>query len=101
MPSSGWFERFSLDKLAHFILFFVLIVLFSVPVLKSSLSRKKQSQTILYFAIAAIVWGVITELIQGYFIPNRDMDLKDWLADSAGIIVGFFLIQSIKASFQE
>lgn len=99
LPSSGWVSRFHLDKLGHLVLFFVLVIFFSVPILKSAISDKLKTRTILVFVIAGIVWGLATELIQGYFIPGRDFDLWDWAADTAGILVGYFLLQSIKSSF--
>ncbi len=99
LPSSGWVSRFHLDKLGHFILFFVLVIFFSVPILKSALTDKLKSRTILVFAVAAVIWGISTEFIQGYFIPGRDFSLLDWAADVAGVLVGYFLLQSIKSSF--
>ena len=41
--------------------------------------------------ITAIVLGYIMELVQKYFVPNRDYDLWDVVADAAGSIIGLLL----------
>lgn len=34
--------------------------------------------------------GAAIELIQ-HFIPNRSMELNDWVADTAGVLIGWFI----------
>jgi VanZ family protein len=56
-----------------------------------SFSSEKKIRIFVQIAIATCVWGLLTELIQRYFIVNRTFDLMDWLADSVGVTVAFFV----------
>ena len=47
--------------------------------------------------IIACLYGVATELMQKYLIPNRDYDIYDILADSIGAVLGFiFVLLTVK-----
>ncbi|MEJ0083605.1 MAG: VanZ family protein [Puia sp.] len=41
--------------------------------------------------IIACLYGVATELMQKYLIPNRDYDIYDILADSIGAVLGIYI----------
>ncbi len=44
------------------------------------------------FAILAVlgtIYGVMMELVQHYFIPNRSFDYGDIIADAGGSLLGF------------
>ena len=41
----------------------------------------------------AVLYGIIMEFVQKYFVPGRSCDVKDMLADAAGCGVG--LVYSI------
>ncbi|MBN9351067.1 MAG: VanZ family protein [Chitinophagaceae bacterium] len=99
VPSIGWAERVHADKVVHFILFGVLFVLISIPVLRSGLEKGQKRKWLLITAAFIIVYGFITEVIQHYFIPGRTFDLLDWAADSAGVIAGFFFVKYLKKRF--
>ena len=43
-------------------------------------------------ALAALLaYGVVSEVAQAVFVPSRDGDVRDVLADTAGVLVGWLL----------
>jgi VanZ family protein len=83
----NWLIKIDYDKLIHVGLFAVLAYLFMYPIAKSSLPAKEKWHYFIKIAIATIIWGITTELIQKFFIPGRSFSLADWLADSIGGVV--------------
>jgi VanZ family protein len=78
------------DKWVHFGIFMLFVVLWCWAV-----SLKKPQTKILkkflLITIAGIALGYLLELVQKYFVPNRDYDLWDVLADSIGAISGLLI----------
>lgn len=98
LPKVGsWFEQISFDKLIHTGLFGMLSVLFMYPVAKSALHRNDKINWYIKVALATIIWGFTTEVIQKYLIPGRSFDMVDCLADALGG-VGAFIIFRLKFS---
>ncbi len=83
----NWMIQINYDKLIHVGIFAVLAFLFMQPIAKSPLSKKEKWHYFIKIALATIVWGYTTEVIQKFFITGRSYDLTDWLADSIGGIV--------------
>ncbi|MEX2535457.1 MAG: VanZ family protein [Trueperaceae bacterium] len=73
----GWLPA---DKLAHAGLFGVLSALLYMAGLRPTLA----------VAVAAL-YGVVDEVHQ-MFVPGRNPDILDWLADIAGAAVGVWLV---------
>ena len=84
-----WLNDIYFDKWVHAGLFGMLTLLFIYPVKKLSLSHPAKINTSIKIAIAACIWGLTTEFIQKYFIPQRSFDLLDWAADSFGILIAW------------
>ena len=80
----NWMIEINYDKLIHVGIFAVLAFLFMYPIARSSLSKKEKWHYFIKIALATVVWGYTTEVIQKFFIPGRSYDLTDWLADSIG-----------------
>jgi VanZ family protein len=83
----NWLIQIDYDKLIHVGIFALMAFLFMYPIVKSTLSQKEKWYYIIKIALATIVWGYTTEVIQKFFIPGRSYDLADWLADSIGGII--------------
>jgi VanZ family protein len=83
----NWMIQINYDKLIHVGIFALLAFLFMQPVAKSSMSPKAKWHFFIKIALATIVWGYTTEVIQKFFITGRSYDLTDWLADSIGGII--------------
>lgn len=76
-----------LDKVAHFVLYGVLGALASYAWLRSGRSRGLAMVLI----VAALLTGAADEINQRR-VEGRSSELADWLADAAGISVGFWTI---------
>ena len=85
-----WLIEINFDKLILVGLFAVLAYLFMLPIIRSSLSKKEKSNYLIKIAIATVIWGLTTEVIQKFFIPGRSFTLGDWLADSLGGVTALF-----------
>ena len=70
------------DKLVHFLFFVVLGFL-----IQRALHVQGSAVVTLYAILALAAFGALEEFVQ-QFIPGRDMELFDWIADVSGAIVG-------------
>jgi VanZ family protein len=77
-----WMARIWLDKWIHLGFFAVLVWLWARGL---GISGRKSMTGL---AIAAVLYGLIVEVIQHQFVVNRSFDLFDLVADAAGIGVG-------------
>ena len=79
------------DKIKHFGAFFGLSILLSLTLIYQNkvLLFKK------YFVVSALaissIYGLVDEIHQS-FIPGRNSEFLDWLADSLGAAAGVFII---------
>ena len=71
------------DKLIHFLMFFLTTSCFS-------LIYGDKHKIILISSL--VFYGLFLELMQMQFFIFRSFEWFDWLADSIGVIVGFFTI---------
>lgn len=71
------------DKIVHFGMFYILS-LFIRGILK--LDAKQQIRWVVF----AVVYAGLIEIIQYYFIPLRNGDWVDLLADLIGLTIGWF-----------
>jgi len=85
-----WLSKIYFDKWVHVGLFAVLAFLFMLPFSRSGLPSREKWQFLIRIAMATIIWGLTTELIQKYFVPGRSFDLFDWAADSFGSLTALF-----------
>jgi VanZ family protein len=60
-----------------------------------SLGGKTKDRAIIFAVLAASLYGASDEFHQ-YFVPNRYCDIKDFLADSAGGLIGSFAGKILK-----
>ena len=90
IPQFKWDDLIKVDKLVHFGLFFILLVLLSFPFNKTTLDNKTRLKWFLVFTISGIVYGIAIEYIQKYFILDRTFSVFDIMADAIGCIVGYY-----------
>ncbi|NNK11617.1 MAG: VanZ family protein [Flavobacteriaceae bacterium] len=84
-----------LDKIVHFTFYFIAAVLgllFYKSLNERIISNFKR---ILIFLAALIVYGIIIEVLQSTFTTYRSGEITDVLANSAGALLGTFLIRAI------
>ncbi|HEX6334600.1 MAG TPA: VanZ family protein [Flavisolibacter sp.] len=80
-PKENFLDRIYFDKWVHIGLFAVLVFLWN---------NVFPGHTWLII-IAAGIYGLLVEWVQGTWVPNRSFDIYDWTADAAGIILGLFV----------
>ncbi|MEI2760584.1 MAG: VanZ family protein [Bacteroidia bacterium] len=85
LPQYSWAELFSVDKMVHFTLFFILIVLLKKAWLL--ISNGVHSHNLLAITIG-VIYGGSLELMQSYFYTDRSGSWFDFLANGIGAICG-------------
>lgn len=81
-PNENWLSKIYFDKLVHVGLFAILIFLW-----RSAFNSKFSAYNFILF-FSALLYGVMVEYIQRDFVPNRDFDLYDVVADITGAVIG-------------
>ena len=87
------------DKIEHFSAFFILSVLLNLALIFQRKSYFLFKYAALVTIIISLSYGAIDELHQ-IFIPGRSADIRDWLADSTGVILGVFVLNLVKSLFK-
>lgn len=85
MQEEPWLNIPNLDKYIHFLMFFGLTLLLESGFEKIS-GKAQYLRTYLY----AFGFACLSELIQLLFISGRSGDVKDLMADTAGIVCALF-----------
>lgn len=81
-----------IDKVVHFLMFFGLSWAFSFDYTRIHIDRKHNDyRMILISLLPAVLFGGITEIIQGVYIEGRSGDIFDFFADILGAVSGTFI----------
>jgi len=75
---------FSSDKVAHLGVYFIMELLFFIPI--------KGKKNFLIASFFALLFSGIIELIQHFFVFNRFGDVADLLANAAGLLIGYLVL---------
>lgn len=75
------------DKVVHFIVFLLLSININY--------KYQKSGKLTGFIIWTIFLGLLTEVIQ-QFIPGRNMDIYDGIADTLGVIIGYYIYKNFQ-----
>ena len=90
-PSDKWYTKIPMwDKWIHIGLFCILTFLFCWGIFKSGIPVFNLKKKFIQTAICCLLYGILMELIQRYFIPNRSFDPGDVIADGVGSLGGLF-----------
>ena len=84
--SLGEITSFVIRKAAHFTEYFILYCL-TINVLKFYFNIKKAS----IYSLLIVLGYAISDEIHQYFIPGRDMAIRDVIIDFSGGILGFII----------
>ena len=91
LPRYKWFAIQGVDKLIHFLIFFIEAVFIALA---------KPIKPSFYGALATILFcsvlGGALELVQYYYVDGRSGDTIDWLADTLGAVVGVLILWVIR-----
>ena len=89
------------DKINHFLAYFILSVLLNLALIFQRKSIFFFNNAAAAAVIIASVYGALDEIHQ-IFIPGRFAEVLDWLADTAGAVLGVlfisYLIKKLKYS---
>ena len=83
LPEENWLSKIYFDKWVHIGLFAVLLVLWLWVLDPGKIGVRR-------LLLAAAAYGIVVELIQYQFIPNRSFDMFDWVADMTGSFAGIW-----------
>jgi len=87
----------NLDKFVHATLFGSFVFLWSIYYATRKERNNNSDSRFVLILIIACLYGVATELMQKYLIPNRDYDIFDIMADSIGAVLGYlFVLLTVK-----
>ena len=95
LPKISWMDNLQIDKLIHVFLFFVLVTLFFWGIV-SSKPGIANKRVLVFIALAALLYGIVMEFVQKYWVPNRSFDEWDIVADGIGSGLPLFFIVPIK-----
>jgi len=74
------------DKWVHIGLFMIMVILWN-----RTFSEKNHKKLFRTIAILSILYGIIMELVQQFFIPFRSFEITDIAADTIGSFAGYLI----------
>ena len=89
LPKENWLDKIWADKWAHIILFAILVILWIRTFHEQNPEKNTRKKIFFWLALSGIVYGIVMEFVQKFFIPNRSFDIGDIAADVVGCLVGF------------
>ncbi len=92
LPNNSFFNFPYFDKIVHLIMFFLITILFCYPFKFSNLDGASAKFWSISIALYALVFGIVMEFVQKYFVPGRSFDLSDILFDGLGSCAGMMLM---------
>lgn len=99
IPHVSWLEVLAFDKWVHAGIFFVLAVLI-IRAMKFT-SQRVAPLNVAFAALAfCITYGGLLEIMQGTMFADRSADVYDFIANSAGAIIGVALYRKLADRFQ-
>jgi VanZ family protein len=95
-PSEKWYMKIPMfDKWVHIGIFCILSFLFCWGLFKIGIFTDSLKRNFVQTGISCLLYGIVMELVQRYFIPNRSFDPGDVIADGVGSLAG--VLYSFKA----
>ena len=88
IPGDGKVLGMYLDKVVHFVIFFILGI--------NSCFKYQQSDKLIGVLFRCIILGLLTEVLQ-QFVPGRTMDIYDGIADTLGVICAYYVYQQYQS----
>lgn len=90
LPNERTFKIPGFDKLVHFGIFSLFVVLWCWGVVHKALSGPSIYKFLLITAIG-VLFGYAMELVQKTLVSHRDYDLWDAFADAMGCVIGLII----------
>lgn len=93
IPDVGF--SFRIDKIVHFFLFGIQMVLSAYALEKHTLLKGAPARPILVSAIFSIAAGIGIEFLQR-FVPGRSFSVLDMVANTIGVGIGYYVFRYLK-----
>ncbi len=90
VPGDGFFGIPQLDKVAHIILFGVNVIVW-YGYSHSGNPGPVNNAILLKITLLTILFGIVMEFVQMYFVPRRSFDGYDIIADIVGALAGAWM----------
>ncbi len=84
------------DKLVHLLMYFGLAVVLIFDFRRAGINNRNLLAFVLICLIFPVVFGGSIELMQENFFPPRTASWVDWMADTAGVLLGWLAMSVIK-----
>ncbi|GHT74832.1 hypothetical protein FACS1894124_5320 [Spirochaetia bacterium] len=81
------------DKLQHLAAYLVLAVTIGLWI-PSAWRQKRRPLTLILTTLISSIYGIVDEVHQ-YYVPGRDCNVWDWIADTIGAIIGSVIIMLV------
>jgi len=89
LPKETWLEKIWFDKWVHIGIFIVMIIVWCWAFTKKQNQNSRLRIIFICLALIGLLYGAGIEFIQDAWIPNRDFDTGDIVADGVGCLAGF------------
>jgi VanZ family protein len=89
LPDESHFKIPNFDKFVHICMFGGFVLLWCLYISSRKFSLQKNLQLFFYIFIIGAALGITMEYVQKYFIPLRDFDLGDIIADMIGAGIAY------------
>jgi VanZ family protein len=97
IPGGGFLGQYHLDKIIHFTLFFVWMLLFYWSGSIRPWTKKTDDFALLLFLIPAVSF----EFLQPYWAANRSFDPADLLTNITGLVIAHYHRKKIIAAISK
>jgi len=92
LPQS-WFDLYSPDKFGHAFVYGVLCWL-----LLKAFHREALGKPVLWALLISISYGILMEVVQYSFFPNRFFEVYDIIANISGSLLGLWIFRKMKSN---
>jgi len=84
-----------LDKVVHFIFYFVASILACFFIRERSAGNIPFKKALLFSALFLAIFGLIIELLQAYLILDRSGEFLDLTANLTGVLLGLLMVNAL------
>ncbi len=94
-PKSHFFDIPYFDKWVHVGIFSILCFLFSIPFVHFSINNLQKKYWFVLILLMGILYGILMEFVQKYWVINRSFDEMDMVADAIGSVLAWLVTLQI------